>query len=209
MTEPTQHLHAEDERVLDEGIIVERFSDLMLPSWNASLGVGLPNPVDSMIDPPAADTPDDDEVSIETVRDDDDLKVVQAGAIQAVLTSAGMWELPSGETPITAAQNTTDTAVADSDEENVYLAGAILPQSWLQNAAARTAPKPRPSAKSVRVITASTSSSSSAATAWTSSMVSDIVRSSGDLRRDMVTSESPEVADEALANPQDTDHATE
>ena len=167
LAEMTQHLHPEDEKALDEGIIVSRFSDLMLPSWNASLGVGLPNPVDNMVDPPAADTPDDDEVTIETVGDDDDLKVVEAGAIQAVLTSAGMWELPSGETPITAAQNTTDTAVADSDEENVYLSGAILPQSWLQNAAARTAPKPRPSARSVRVITASTSSSSSTATAWT------------------------------------------
>ena len=78
-----QHLHPEDEKALDEGIIVSRFSELQLPSWNASLGVGLPNPVDSMVDPPEADIPDDDgEVSIETVEDEDDLKIIQAGAIR-------------------------------------------------------------------------------------------------------------------------------
>ena len=96
-----------------------------------------------MVDPQAADTPDDDEVSIETVRDDDDLKVVQAGAVQAVLTSAGMWELPSGETPITAAQNTTDTAVASRDEGDIFLNGAIIPRTWLESTA-KTVPRPKP-----------------------------------------------------------------
>ena len=151
----TQHLHPEDEKALDEGIIVSRFSDLMLPSWNASLGVGLQNPVNSMVDPPVAETPDDDEVSIETVKDDDDLKVVQDGAIQAVLTSAGMWELPSGETPITAAQNTTDTAVASRGEGDYYWSGATLPRARLVPTT-KTAPRPKPSASNVRVTLATT-----------------------------------------------------
>ena len=180
----------------------------MLPSWNASLGVGLPNPVDSMVDPPAADTPDDDEVSIETVNDDDDLKVVQAGAIQAVLTSAGMCELPSVETPITAAQNTTDTAVASRGEGDYFWSGASLPRARLEPTT-KTAPRPKPSASDVRVTFATTLPSSSSSTAWTSSMVSDLVRASEAALGNMGTYERQAVGDVALANPQDTDHVSE
>ena len=188
---------------------MSRFSELQLPSWNDSLGVGLPNPVNSMVDPPEADIPDDDgDVSIETVEDDDDLKVIQAGAIRQVLTSAGMWELPSGETPITAAQNTTDTAVASRSEGDYYWSGATLPRARLVPTT-KTAPRPKPSASNVRVTIATTSPSSSSSTAWATSMVSDIVRANEAARVNMGTYERQAVGDVALANPQDTDHESE
>ena len=66
--------------------------------------------------PPKADIPDEDSVSIETVEADDNLKTVHDGAVRAILTETGLWELPSGETPVSAAQNTTDEAVASASE---------------------------------------------------------------------------------------------
>ena len=158
----SQHLQSEDARALDEGIIVSRFSELQLPSWNASLGVGLPNPVGSMVDDPPreADTPDDDEVSIETVKDDEeDLKIIHDGAVQAVLTETGKWELPSGETLVTAAQNTTDVAVASASEGDYFWNSAPLPRARLMPTT-KTAPRPKPSVNRARVITATTSTSS-------------------------------------------------
>ena len=207
LAEMSQHLHPEDEKALDEGIIVSRFSELQLPSWNASLGVGLPNPVGSMVDdqPPKADTPDDDEVSIETVKDDEeDLKIIHDGAVQAVLTETGKWELPSGETPVTAAQNTTDVAVASASEGDYFWSGAPLPRARLMPTT-KAAPRPKPSANRARVTIATTSTSSASTAAWASSMVSDIVRANESARANMGAYERQAVDAVALANPQDTD----
>ena len=154
-------------------MIVPRFSEFQLPSWNATLGVDLPNPVGSMVDepPPKADTPDEDSVSIESVTADADRQMIRAMAVQAVLTETGLWELPSGDTPISAAQNTTDEAVA-STEGGAYFWNEMPPLM----ATSKMAPRPRPSVNPARVVVATTSSSSSASAAWTSSMVSDLVR---------------------------------
>ena len=161
-------------------------------------------------DPPCgADTPDDDEVSIETVKEDEeDLKIIRDGAIQAVLTSAGMWELPSGETPITAAQNTTDAAVAGTSEGDYYWNSAPLPRARLMQTT-KAAPRPKPSANRARVTIATTSSSSSSSTAWATSMVSDIIRANESARENMGAYERQAVDAVALANPQDTDRESE
>ena len=115
-----------------------------------------------------------------------------------------MWELPSGETPITAAQNTTDTAVASRSEGDYYWSGATLPRARLVPTT-KTAPRPKPSASNVRVTIATTSPYSSSSTAWATSMVSDIVRANESARANMGAYERQAVDAVALANPQDTD----
>ena len=103
---------------------------------------------------------------------DADLGTVHDEAVKTIITEGGLWELPSGETPVSAAQNTTDEAVASADEGDHF--GNQRP---LLMATSKVAPRPRPSVNPARVVVATTSSSSSAAAAWTSSMVSDVVRS--------------------------------
>ena len=115
--------------------------------------------------PPKADTPDDDEVSIETVEaDEEDLKIIHDGAVQAVLTETGKWELPSGDTPITAARNTTDVVAASASEGDYFWNGAPFQRARLMPTT-KTAPRPKLSANRARVITATTSTSSASAAA--------------------------------------------
>ena len=128
----------------------------------------------SLVDepPPKADDPDVESVSAESVAADANLQTIHDESVKAILTETGLWELPSGETPVSAAQNTTDEAVA-STEGGAYFWNEMPPLM----ATSKSAPRPRPSVNLVRVVVATTSSSSSASAAWTSSMVSDVVRS--------------------------------
>ena len=111
------------------------------------------------------------------VEADEDLKTVHDGAVRAVLTETGLWELPSGETPVSAAQNTTDEAVASASESAYFWNGAPLQRPRFMPTT-KTAPRPRPSVNPARVVVATTHHSSSSSAAWTSSMISDVVRAS-------------------------------
>ena len=159
--------------------------------------------------PPKADTPDDDEVSIETVEaDEEDLKIIHDGAVQAVLTETGKWELPSGETPVTAAQNTTDVAVASASEGDYFWNGAPLQRARLMPTT-KVAPRPKPSANRARVTIATTSTSSASTTAWASSMVSDIIGANESASTNMGAYERQALEEVALVNPQDTEQESD
>ena len=124
--------------------------------------------------------------------------------MQAILTETGKWELPSGETPITAARNTTDVVVASTSEGNYYWNSAPLPRPQLMPTT-KTAPRPKPSANRARVITATTSTASASTTAWASSMVSDIIRANESASANMGAYERQALEEIAHANPQDTE----
>ncbi len=150
-----RHLHAADEAALDEGIIVSSFSSLQLPSWR-DLGVDLPNPVDSFFDDSPHKVVDPDVESVDSLEADADLQTVHDHAVKVILA----------ETPV------AEPAVAHASE------GISRPQL---KPASKAVPRPRPSMNPARVVVATTSSSSSAANAWTSSMVSDVIRSYGEV----------------------------
>ena len=117
---------------------------------------------------------------------DEDLQTIHDRAVRVILTETGRWELPTGETLVSAAQNTTDEAVA-STEGGAYFWNEMPPLM----ATSKMAPRPRPSVNPARVVVATKSSSSSASAAWTSSMVSDLVRANEQI--------------DTAGNPQDTE----
>ena len=208
LAEMSRYLHPSDEKVLNEGVIVPRFSEFQLPSWNASLGVALPNPVGSMVDEPPrkAEDPDVESVSAESVEADADIKTVHDGAVRAILTESGLWELPSGETPVSAPQNTTDVVVASASEGDYFWNGAPLQRPRLMPTT-KIAPRPKPSATPARVIAATTSTPSSSSNARVSSMVSNLVRENVYLRDSETAAGAYQrfVEDLLPANSQDTE----
>ena len=124
--------------------------------------------------------------------------------VKAVLTESGLWELPSGETPVSAAQNTTDAVVASASEGDYFWSGAPLPRPRLMPTT-KVAPRPKPSANPARVVVATTATPSSSSNAWVSSMVSDIVRVNESASTNMGAYERLVSEEIALANPQDTE----